>query len=182
MPFLLLRHGETDWPAVNAHGWPGAANDLAPLTPAGVDQAEEAAQEVADPDISLVLSSPMTRAMQTAAIVAARLDLPLGVELDLREWLPDESFAWTQGEQVMAAYEDMLRCGGARPADHPYQWEPLDSVRSRARATLQRYRRRSTVLVVTHEVFIHAVTGHAQTATCGSRPLPDDFWSPGPSS
>jgi broad specificity phosphatase PhoE len=47
VPVILLRHGETAWDLVNAHGWPGAANDLAPLTPSGVRQAEAAAELLA---------------------------------------------------------------------------------------------------------------------------------------
>jgi broad specificity phosphatase PhoE len=47
VPVILLRHGETAWDLVNAHGWPGAANDLAPLTPSGVRQAQAAAELLA---------------------------------------------------------------------------------------------------------------------------------------
>ena len=103
MPVILLRHGETAWDLVNAQGWPGAANDLAPLTPSGVRQAEGAADALSREAGQRVLTSPMTRAMQTASIVAARLGVPLQVELDLREWCPDQTYRWTTSGEVFAA-------------------------------------------------------------------------------
>ena len=121
---LLMRHGEPDWGQVQDPRWRGAANDWAPLTPHGQVQAEQAADRLARQHPTLVLSSPMTRALQTAAIVASRLDVPLAVELDLREWLPDETYQWTSAEDVATAYTDMLhraaprRTTGQRAGSH----------------------------------------------------------------
>jgi broad specificity phosphatase PhoE len=37
----------------------------------------------------------MTRALQTASLIAAETELPLtSVEVDLREWLPDSTLSW----------------------------------------------------------------------------------------
>ena len=137
---------------------------LGPLTPHGQVQAEQAADRLARQHPTLVLSSPMTRALQTAAIVASRLDLPLGVELDLREWLPDETYQWTSGEEVATAYTDMLHRGGTRDSRGAARWEPLDQVRDRALAVLHRHvNPGATVVAVCHEVLIHAITGHPRT-------------------
>ena len=124
---LLMRHGEPDWGQVQDPRWRGAANDWAPLTPHGQVQAEQAADRLAGQHPTLVLSSPMTRALQTAAIVASRLDVPLAVELDLREWLPDETYQWTSAEDVATAYADMLHRGGTRENHGAARWEPLDA-------------------------------------------------------
>jgi broad specificity phosphatase PhoE len=161
---LLMRHGEPDWGQVKDPRWRGAANDWAPLTPHGQVQAEHAADRLAGQHPTLVLSSPMTRALQTAAIVASRLALPLAVELDLREWLPDETYQWTSAHEVASAYTDMLHRGGTRENHGSGRWEPLDQVRDRALAALHRHANPgATVVAVCHEVLIHAVTGHPQT-------------------
>ena len=164
MTVLLMRHGEPDWGQVKDPRWRGAANDWAPLTPQGQVQAEQAAARLAGQHPTLVLSSPMTRALQTTAIVASRLALPLAVELDLREWLPDVTYQWTSGEDVATAYTDMLHRGGTRENHGSARWEPLDQVRDRALGVLHRHTQPgATVVAVCHEVLIHAVTGHSRT-------------------
>lgn len=110
----------------------------------------------------------MTRALQTAAIVAGELGVPLDIELDLREWLPDETYQWTSPGEVQAAYADMLAHPQGRP--HGATWEPLDSVRRRATAVLDRLAGSGRTLVVAHEVLIHAVTGEQRTGHGCLRP------------
>jgi hypothetical protein len=68
---------------------------------------------------AIVVSSPMPRALHTAAIVAAAARLPLTVELDLREWLPHVEFAWRDSEDARVAYEDMIAAGGEREPGSP---------------------------------------------------------------
>jgi broad specificity phosphatase PhoE len=166
-----MRHAEPDWSAVAEGPWRGAAHDLAPLTATGEAQALEVAQQLADEPPDLVLSSPMTRALQTAALVATRLGTSLAVELDLREWLPDESYQWTEARQVVEAYDEMLAFDG-KPRPSGATWESLQSVRERALRVLTPFlsdERR--VLVVCHEVLIHALTGEVRTPLTGLRPL-----------
>jgi broad specificity phosphatase PhoE len=170
---ILLRHGETDWDLVNAHRWPGAANDLAPLTPSGVRQAEAAAEALSRQPVERVLTSPMTRAIQTASIVGARLGVPLQVELDLREWCPDQTYRWTTSAEVFTAYDDFLAHHGDRPDDHSLQWERLSEVRRRTLGVLTPYADAPTVVVaVCHEVVIHALSGAKRTPLATTRHLP----------
>jgi broad specificity phosphatase PhoE len=51
----------------------------------------------------MLLTSPMARALETAAIVGRRLGLDPLVEIDLREWLPDKAMAWSSPDEVRAA-------------------------------------------------------------------------------
>jgi broad specificity phosphatase PhoE len=176
VPVILLRHGETAWDLVNAHGWPGAANDLAPLSPAGIRQAGAAAEALAGRPVDRVLTSPMTRAMQTASVVGARLGVPLQVELDLREWCPDQTYRWTTSAEVFTAYDDLLAHDGLRPEGHPLRWESLPEVRARVRAVLAPYAEDSALVVaVCHEVVIHALTGEQQTPLGTARPFPSSL-------
>ena len=56
-----------------------------PLTEVGFSQADELAERFAELDIRRIISSPYTRALQTARTVANRLDVPVTVEPDVRE-------------------------------------------------------------------------------------------------
>lgn len=171
MNLRLMRHGEPDWGLVEDERWRGAARDLAPLTSRGREQAREAADLLRSDPPALVLASPMTRALQTAAIVAGALSVELQVDLDLREWLPDETYQWTSAAEVVSAYEEMLLNDGVRPDDSS-RWEPLASVRSRATTVLETYAADEVpVLVVCHEVLIHALTGEQRTGHGALRTL-----------
>jgi alpha-ribazole phosphatase len=78
---LLARHGETDW---NRDGrFQGHADP--PLNAAGRRQAEGLAQTVASEPPDAVYASDLRRAFETAEIVGARLGLPVGREIALRE-------------------------------------------------------------------------------------------------
>ncbi len=82
---ILLRHGQSQF---NLHHHatgvdPGIVD--APLTPLGHEQAEAASRALAGEGVRRILCSPLTRALQTAAPVASRLDLPVLVTSAVRE-------------------------------------------------------------------------------------------------
>lgn len=81
MKLLVARHGETPW---NAENLVCGSTDL-PLTEAGLLQAQALAQQVVGRGISVIVSSPMLRARQTAQPSAERLGLPLILEDRFRE-------------------------------------------------------------------------------------------------
>jgi broad specificity phosphatase PhoE len=158
----LIRHGETDWDLVNKRRLIGAANDLAPLTSEGVAQILEAAEQLRPLGIGVVLASPMTRALQSAALLCRALDVPLTVEFDLHEWVPDLTYSWDNPETVVALYQEMRRAGGEWPVAGPRpRWEPMSAVRARARGVLARYADAPTpTVVVTHSVLMFSLMGH----------------------
>ena len=77
MKLYFLRHGIADWP-----DWDPARDHERPLTKDGVKKMKEQARAVADLDLKIdaVLSSPYTRAYQTADIVAGKLGLEVKTE------------------------------------------------------------------------------------------------------
>ena len=82
---ILLRHGQSEF---NLHFTatkrdPGIADPR--LTALGQAQAEAAAQALAGERIRRILCSPYTRALQTAAPVAKRLNVPVIVTPTVRE-------------------------------------------------------------------------------------------------
>ena len=65
---LLVRHGRTDWNA--AHRFQGRSD--IPLNETGLTQAEKLADRLASWPVDVVYTSPLTRASQTAAVLAER--------------------------------------------------------------------------------------------------------------
>jgi len=113
--FLLMRHGSVDYDAQPGR-FRGHGIDLLPLTPTGVVEAEDLAVLLAKRgDVDAIISSPMTRSLQTAMILSWRLQLRVQVELDLHEWVPDLSQQWTDGEATRNAYDELRACGGEWP-------------------------------------------------------------------
>jgi broad specificity phosphatase PhoE len=163
----LLRHGEPDYQPVRERRWPGSMADLAPLTAYGIEQATEAAHKLAGVGAVKLVSSPFTRTLQTAGIVACRIGLLIEVEFDLHEWLPDDTFGWQDHDQVRVFLDDFESSGGEWPADQQRPWEPLSAVRKRAAAALRRAAASisggGSLIAVTHEMVIRALTGETVT-------------------
>jgi broad specificity phosphatase PhoE len=78
---LVARHGETEW---NREGrWQGWADP--PLNELGRAQARELAGRLRATPFDAVYASDLRRAHETAVILAASHDLPVGIDADLRE-------------------------------------------------------------------------------------------------
>jgi broad specificity phosphatase PhoE len=165
----LLRHGEADYQPIRDRCWPGATADLAPLSRLGAQQAHRAADGLADAGATALVASPMTRALQTAAILASRLGLPLSVQFDLREWLPDSTFSWRSVEEVRAAVRDFDAHDGEWPDGQPRAWESLSHLRARCTAALRdalsELPGHEVVIVVAHQMVIWSLTGDREIRT-----------------
>lgn len=77
----FVRHGETDW---NREGRIQGHLDV-PLNARGREQARQVAEELRGSGATLVLSSDLSRARDTAVVIAEVLGVPLRVVPDLRE-------------------------------------------------------------------------------------------------
>jgi broad specificity phosphatase PhoE len=164
VPITLIRHGR--WDVVEGRRFRGHGVDLTPLSPAGTADAEAAGRALAASPPDLILSSPMTRALQTAMIISWHVDRPVVVEMDLHEWMPDDSQQWNDGTVPASAAADLEACGGEWPRDETRGWEPLSAVRARVGAVLARYDDGRRLLVVCHSVVIQAVTGVRDIGHC----------------
>ncbi|MEE8399497.1 MAG: histidine phosphatase family protein [Desulfobacterales bacterium] len=78
---FVVRHGETEWNLVGKQ----QGHLDSPLTGVGIRQAHALAEGLATKGIEVIYSSDLGRAMQTAEVIAARLQLPVTSDRRLRE-------------------------------------------------------------------------------------------------
>ena len=81
----LARHGQTMFNVIFGETKQDPGIEDPPLTELGFEQAAALAEQCAELDIHRIISSPYTRALETARMVANRLDIPVTVEPDVRE-------------------------------------------------------------------------------------------------
>ena len=115
----LLRHGQTDW---NIDFRLQGIADI-PLNPTGIAQAELAGKIIDGNDWDVLLTSPLSRARDTADIVAKASGFDI---IHVEPLLLERSFGEAEGllyEEWKARYEDTNAVPGA---------ETLDELRARA--------------------------------------------------
>ena len=78
---VLWRHGQTDWNIRNRFQ---GHSDI-PLNEVGIYQAQHAARLLADMEPTKIISSDLQRAHATAQELAKLVDLPVDLDVDLRE-------------------------------------------------------------------------------------------------
>ena len=81
----LARHGQTMFNVVFGKTRQDPGIEDPPLTEQGIQQATQLAERFVELDIHRIITSPYTRALQTASIVANRLDISVTIEADVRE-------------------------------------------------------------------------------------------------
>ena len=160
----LARHGETDWNRIGR--WQGATD--IPLSNAGRAQARALAVNLAERGIGRVHASSLSRALETAQIVAEHLGLPApAVDGRLRErgYGVFEGLTREQcAERFPAAWERYLAKGRVTPPGG----EPHEEVVARVTAAIDQIAAAGgtaaeAILVVSHggciRAFVHAVAG-----------------------
>jgi broad specificity phosphatase PhoE len=163
----FVRHAQPDWPFADLRGLRGASRDLVGLTPTGVMQAESIATNAVLGGAELILTSPYTRALHTAAIISRCLELRILVEYDLREWVPDLTADCDSFAIIQALAVDFRLHAGEYPDGETRVWETLSSLRTRVHGVLERYAPMKKIIVVSHEMAIGSVTGVNEIAFAG---------------
>ncbi len=148
---LLLRHAETDWNRERRYqGWTDT-----PLSAAGLGQAEAAARLLAGSRLGAVWASPLRRARDTAAAIAA----PHGLEVQTDPAFREMGFGPWEGltvSEASARFPDEYRAWIETP--HLASWlgaETLAQVRERVLGGLGELRAAyagQTVCLVAHGI------------------------------
>ncbi|MCK6449974.1 MAG: histidine phosphatase family protein [Alphaproteobacteria bacterium] len=162
---ILMRHGQSEFNVVYSvtRVDPGIRDPV--LTEEGRRQAWAAAEALAGAGVRRVLASPYRRALQTAAIIAESLDLPVSVDPIVGE---RAAFACDVGSPVSALCREWP---GLRLDHLPESWWPrLEESHDSLLMRCARFRdrvladtERQDLLVVSHWGFIRGLTGQRIT-------------------
>jgi broad specificity phosphatase PhoE len=146
---VLVRHGETDWN--RERRYQGHLDP--PLNAAGRAQSERLAQELAAELFDVIYSSDLSRALETAEIVGARLGLAVLPDPGLRE-VDLGSWAGLTRDQVIERFGESPTHDGETRTEHTGR--VVEAVR-----TIAKRHPGGSILVVTHGGSIRAIEAAA---------------------
>lgn len=92
--FYLIRHGKPDYTYGDTHGFIGQGHDFAPLNEERINDVIEMSKDEMLKNAQIIVSSPYTRALQTASIISKETGIDIIVEPDIREWQPDLTYQY----------------------------------------------------------------------------------------
>ena len=163
-PFWFLRHGETDWNAQNL----SQGNVDIPLNPTGLAQARAATERLRHRGIATIVASPLSRARDTAEIVAAALGLPVAFDEGLRE----VSFGVMEGQPMSDWFSRWVTEG-----ETPEGAESFADLTRRAVSAIDRaLELPAPVLVVAHGALFRALRGAMGLPPNVRTPNATPFW------
>lgn len=168
MVIVFIRHGEPDVTPVDERGWIGQGRNFAPLTESGIQQAMEVSLHPLLDGCQIIVTSPYTRALQTAAIISKNTGLDIRIEVDLHEFIPDKTFQLKGAEENKLLHEDFLACKGEYPPGETRKWETIAQIIERTKPVFDRYADMGydKIMVVAHGGVIRRYTGVADIAHC----------------
>ncbi len=156
----LVRHGQTEWNRIGRYQ--GQADE--PLNAAGIAQAHELASRLANEPFDAIVSSDLSRARQTAEIIAGTLGMSIILdprlrEIDQGEW---EGMYFTD---LVSRFEQELLKHHGDPSIGPPGGETVTQVAIRANAAADDIARNypgGKVLVVSHGLTISTLLASAR--------------------
>ncbi|AHJ65193.1 Fructose-2,6-bisphosphatase [Granulibacter bethesdensis CGDNIH4] len=145
VPFWFLRHGETDWNTLNlAQG----ATDVK-LNAAGLAQARLAAERLRGRGIRTLVSSPLSRARDTAELVSQHIGVPVQIDPKLREC----AFGEREGQPMSEWFDAWVRGESTPPGAESFS----DLKRRAAVAVGNALQLPGPVLIIAHGALFRAV-------------------------
>ncbi len=155
----LVRHGKTDYSLQNTKIYQGYGVNLSPLSKEGIEQIHITSKDPRLKDADLILSSPYTRALQTAAIISKAIGVDIAVETDLHEWIANRNYIYEDDETAVRAYSEYTKNCGEYSNNSKWNWETSSDIRARVIPVLQKYKHLDKVVVACHGTLIQAITG-----------------------
>ena len=149
MEIILVRHGEPDYSEVDNKGYSGF-NHLAPLTAKGMEQANIVSQDELFLNAEIIISSPYTRALHTAAIIAKNLSLGLIVDVGFHERLPDIKNELKTKEELQNSFKEYELFKGIHDDNKLHYWESIEQQIDRIKHSLNKHMMYKKVIIVTH--------------------------------
>ena len=162
MKIIFVRHGEPDYRELEERSYTGFGIDLAPLSEKGRQQAQELSKNSLLHSADLLVSSAVTRALETASYVACATGLPLRVEPLLHEWQVYESGI----DRFEEARRLFLENNGELLPNSPVQYETATEMKTRFLECMAKYRDDQTVVVVAHRMLIRQFVPNEKIDFC----------------
>lgn len=157
--FFFVRHGEPDYPSVGEWAEIPFGKEFAGLTEQGTRQIAQAAAKLKVHRPQIILSSPYTRTMHGAGIMAQELQIPIIVERELHEWESDRTHTVREDSELLRLCQDYDLHSGIYPEGTEEQWESGQMVRTRVLEVLKKYLKYDRVAVSGHAIMMQMVTG-----------------------
>lgn len=168
---LLVRHAEPRYDEVDTRGYFGMGHEFGRLTEQGIKQAELRAYDERFVGADLIVSSPYTRALQTAAVISRMTQIPLVVENDIHEWMPDVTQKF-EVDDYSALYHEYINQKGIRTDETKYPWESYMHLKKRVDQVLNKYKTYRKIIIVSHGIAISTQTFFEDTLEyCGVREI-----------
>ena len=162
MKIIFVRHGEPDYCELEERSYTGFGIDLAPLSDKGRQQAQELSTNTLLSSAEIIISSAVTRALETSSYVVRTTRLPLRVEPLLHEWQVYE----TGIENYETARSLFLENKGELLPNSPIQYETATEMKSRFLECMAKYRDYQTVIVVTHNMLMRQFVTNEKIDFC----------------
>ena len=156
--FYLVRHGEADYSQLMENGFFGFGRDFAPLSKTGIEQVEKTAKDQRLKSAQIIVTSPYTRALQTAAIISRETGLKICVEVDLHEWIPDKTNQYKTSDEAFTLAKEFYENKGVYPKGQQLKWETFEEVRKRMQRVAEKYAGYKKVIFVGHSMAFEALT------------------------
>ena len=150
MKIIFVRHGKPDYRELEERSYTGFGIDLAPLSEKGRQQAQELSKDPFLSSAEIIISSAVTRALETASYVVCATGLPLRVEPLLHEWQVYESGI----DNFEKARTMFLENNGELLPNSPVQYETAVEMKTRFLECMAKYREHQTVVVVAHRMLM----------------------------
>jgi len=162
----IARHGQTN--SNVSHTWMGqSGND--DLNETGKTQAKKLANYFENKNIKKIFSSPLSRALQTANIVAEKNNIEV-LEDDL---LKEMNYGDLEGhnlDEVLRKFSNLYKLWKSDPEKTSFpNGESFDDLMKRANTILEKYVNNDNILLVSHEDMIRGILTAITKA-------PKDFW------
>ncbi len=157
MKIYMIRHGKADYSYGDSHGFIGHGHDLAKLDENYIGDVLNTAKDKRLKKASLIISSPYTRALQTAAIISKETGLDIIIEPDLREWEPDTTYQY-KVKEMKEYYKDYQNNNGVAPLNRNVKWETREHLKNRIQSVIDKYSHYECVIFVFHQLAIQSIT------------------------
>lgn len=156
--FYLIRHGKPDYTYGDTHGFIGQGHDFAPLKQDSINEVLATSKDERLKNAKIIVSSPYTRALQTASIISKETGIDIVVEPDIREWQPDLTYQYKNSEEIMNYYKDYVKNNGVYPNNEKRKWETKEQLKNRALSVIHKYKEKyDTIIIVAHKMTFQAI-------------------------